>query len=170
MCSERELVLSSIDEIDGTLTWHVVALPDYSENANEPKIEFEPKMFHISNKAQYWIDYPIMCHLDHDHVNRHLVITNLAIDPEDQSQARSRTFVFDDVRFIAFLGLNRIQAESRIAFLGKNIKYGQLCVTLLRHDMSLESSRRVPDLHKWSIQTFNLSPFKGLKTHLNELQ
>ena len=78
-----------------------------------------------------------------------LIITNLA--SKSDQPGYKRTFVFDKVHFVAYLGLNKIQAESRIAFLGKNFENHGLCVTLMRHDKSLERTKKTPDLNKWSI-------------------
>ena len=77
-----------------------------------------------------------MCHLDQDHINKKLIITNLA--SKSDQKGYQRTFVFDKIHFVAYLGLNKIQAESRIAFLGKNFKDGGLSIVLMRHDKSLE--------------------------------
>ena len=71
----------------------------------------------------------MICHLENDNINNELIITNLSTKQLDK-----RTFSFDQIHFVAYLGMNRLQAESRIAFLGKNYLNGELCVVLIRYD------------------------------------
>lgn len=166
MRNENQLLLASINEYDGTLTWHAVFHPNIDDELKEvKKAHYEPYMRHISNGLRYWVDYPIICHMENDNLNHELHISNLS-----KKGSEKRTFVFNQIKFVVYLGLNRLQAESRIAFLGKTDHNGDLCVILMRYDKQLENTKRTPDLNKWSIQKFNLDPFIDLNKKINEIK
>ena len=70
-----------------------------------------------------------MCHLKQDHMNKQLVVKHLTDDDEPQ-----HTFSLGNTRFVTFLGMGRSQAESRIAFLGKDFDDGDLSISIMSHD------------------------------------
>ena len=96
-------------------------------------------------------DFPIVCHTKLNHLHDELMVNHLT-----DANVPEQTFRFTDLRFITYLGLSRIQAESRIAFLAASLESGDLSVVLIRHDKSYEKKNRM-DLDKWQIQKFNLT-------------
>ena len=68
-------------------------------------------------------------------MNKELVFNHLTDDDEPE-----RIFTFGNVRFVCFLGLGRVQAESRIAFLGADIDDKDLSVTIMCHDSSCKKT------------------------------
>lgn len=120
-----------------------------------------------------------MCHLKQDHENNQMIITNLADEHEQKHMFR-----FDHLRFITFLSLSKIHAESRICFLARNMKArnpkkSNLSVILMKHDKSFEDSRRVDQdwkngsvadalhLDKWQILRINLGKYEELQQSLS---
>ena len=132
-----------------------------------------PKKSEISNHLQYQIDFPIMSHLQQDHMNNQLVVTNLAFPDEKKS-----IFVFDRLRFVVYLDLGKIHAESRICFLArsldrkKNPIKNNLCSVMMKHEKSFEAPQndKEEDLDKWQILKINLIKFDHLKNILYEVK
>ena len=140
---------------DGTLIWSYGALSAK-----------EYKRFPVPIQPDVWIDFPILCYVKPDHRKRELVIKNLS-----DKDTPERTFCFEDIRFVCFLGFGRLQAESRVAFLAKNIHNGDLNLVLLRQDKPFEKVAKChDDLGRWQVQKFTLNPFQGLKNHLSEVK
>ena len=130
------MIGASINESNGTLTWHTFSLE-----------EEKPEMFdlNISILPTTMIDFPIMCHLKQDHMSKELVINHLTDIDEPE-----RTFAFGNTRFVSFLGLGRFQAETRIAFLGADIDDKDLSITIMSHDSSYKKTVR-DSLSKWAV-------------------
>ena len=105
-----------------------------------------------------------MCHLKQDHMAKELVINHMTDDDEPE-----RTFSFWNIRFVAFLGLGNLQAETRIAFLGVNIDSKDLSITLMCHDSSYKKTMR-NGMDKWAVQKFMIEPFAGLKDKLGDIK
>ena len=87
-------------------------------------------------------------------MNKELVVNHLT----DKSEPE-RIFMFGNQRFVAFLGLGRFQAESRIAFLAADIDDKDLSVTIMSHDKSYKKSNLRNGMDKWSFQKFVIEPF-----------
>ena len=93
-----------------------------------------------------------------------LVINHLTDDAEP-----IRNLHFGNTRFVAFLGLGRYQAQSRIAYLGADIDDKELTVTIVCHDSSYKKRLRSAT-HKWSVQKFTIEPFAELKKNARRHQ